>query len=50
VLADNVLIEYSKGKIRFKTTNVLLRIGNIINTRRLNIIDIRDINIFIEYN
>jgi hypothetical protein len=47
---NNALIEYSKGKIRFKTTNVLLQINNIINTRQLNIIDIRDINMFIEYN
>jgi hypothetical protein len=50
VLADDAPIEYSRGKIRFETTDVSLRIGNIIDTRQLNIIDIGDVNMFIGYN
>jgi hypothetical protein len=50
VLADDAPMKYSEGKIRFKTTDVSLRIGNIIDTRQLNIIDIGDVDMFIEYN
>jgi hypothetical protein len=50
VLADDAPMEYGGGKIRFETTEVSLRIGNILDTRRLNIMDIGNVDMFIGYD
>ena len=50
VLANNSLIAYGNSVIRLETSNILLRVSELKNITRINIIDLREEDILIGYD
>ena len=49
-MADDILTGYSNGIIRLKIEAIKFIINGITDKQRINIIDLRELDIFIGYN